>query len=129
MLMPCSAGEAPSHQSYLNTSAACGLEEGLAVKAFKVDMDRVDEIDMPEDFVTAETAEWNRDCVRLDNGHGAWLRDEALFQRHLAVATFGDPPNVPLPAYVTGAAGEKTVAAMMSLEEVEALVTGRMRVF
>lgn len=99
------------------------------MKAFKVDMGGVEEIDMPEDFITAETADWDWDCVRLDNGHDAWVRDDALFQPSLSTATFGARPNVPLPAYVMGTDGERTVAATMTLDEVGALVSSRKRVF
>lgn len=99
------------------------------MKAFKVDMEGVEEIDMPEDFDIADAAGWDWDCVRLDGGHDAWVRDDALLQPQLSVATFGDCPNVPLPAYVMGVDGERTVTATMSLGQVEALVTGRKRVF
>lgn len=99
------------------------------MKAIKVDMDGVEEIEMPDDFVLSETVGWDWDCVRLDNGHDAWVRDDALFQPTLSVATFGDRPNVPLPAFIMGADGERTVGATMTVDEASALVSSRKRVF
>ena len=99
------------------------------MKAFKVDMDGVTEFEMPDDFDDWAVFGWDWDCVGLENGHDAWVRDDALFQPSLSVATLGARPNVPLPAYVLGADGECTVAATMTLDEVRALVTSRARVF
>lgn len=75
---------------------------------------------MLDDFVRASDFGW--DCVRLGNGHDAWVRDDAL-QPGLALATFGGRANVPLPAYVLGADGERTVAATISLDDLSAQVS------
>ncbi|MDH7971290.1 hypothetical protein QH494_03780 [Sphingomonas sp. AR_OL41] len=95
------------------------------MKAFRVDRFGITEVDMPDDF--DDTAvfgwDWDWDCVRLGNGHDAWVRDDALFQPGLALATFGEHANVPLPAYVLGADGERTVAATISLDDLSAQVS------
>lgn len=96
------------------------------MKAFKVDMDGVTEVDMPDDFVIASDFDW--DIVRLGKDHGAWVRDDALSQPALAVATVCDTPNVPLPAYVLGIVGGRRVNATMSLDELDAQVSQRRRV-
>lgn len=93
------------------------------MKAFKVDRFGITEVDMPDDFVRSAVFGWDWDCVRLENGHDAWVRDDALFQPGLALATFGERANVPLPAYVLGVDGERTVAATISLDDLSAQVS------
>lgn len=98
------------------------------MKAFKVDMDGVEEVDMPEGFVCSTAFDWDWDCVRLGDGHVAWVRDDALFQPDVSVATIGEGRDVPLPAYVLGVHGERTVAATMSLDSLSGRISRRRRI-
>lgn len=85
------------------------------MRALRIDMHGVAEVDIPEDFVSMTDFDW--DCVQIGSGHEAWVRDDALFQPQVLLAHLGERANVPLPAYVLRAEGERTVAATMSLDD------------
>jgi hypothetical protein len=95
------------------------------MKAFRIDMDGVAEVDVPEDFLRTSEQTW--DCFELDAGHYVWVDDEGLFADKLELACVGSNGTAALPAYVLGASGGKTVGATMSLEDARAQVSNLRR--
>lgn len=91
------------------------------MRALRVDVDGIAEVEVPEDFLELSDFDW--DCIGLDNGHDAWVRDDALFRPRVNVARIGARSRVPLPAYVLGVDGERTVGATMALDDLKAEVT------
>lgn len=95
------------------------------MRAFRIDMIGVTEIDVPDDFLEQSDLCW--DCFAVDAAHDVWVDDMGLNGPEPDLARIGSNGAVPLPAYVFGSAGERTVSASMSIEDVEALVSGRRR--
>lgn len=88
-------------------------------------MDGVTEIEIPDDFIEKSGLCW--DCFPLDSAHDVWVDDEGLFAPKPELARIGSNGVVPLPAYVLGSVGDRTVSASMSIEDVEARVSDRRR--
>jgi len=99
------------------------LETEDAMKAFKIDVDGVTEIDVPDDFLDSTAQLWDK--FDLDARHDVWVDDEGLLSDVVELARVGPNPNTPLPAYVLGSNGERVCGADLSLEHVQALVTIR----
>lgn len=91
------------------------------MRALRVNRDMtIDEIDTdPEEWM----ADHDWDAERIDPMHDAWVLDDALFAPGLVVATIGDKPNMPLPAYITGHSGESMAAATITVEQLRLLIT------
>ena len=90
------------------------------MRVIRIRADYVEELDLDKDDFFSSTYSW--DCIELERGHDMWVDDEALFRFDTVVATVNGRPNVPLPAYVFGAEGERTVAATLDLDRVRSLV-------
>lgn len=95
------------------------------MRAIFVDGDGFEEIDVFEDFPKRSRYDW--DCFRLNDDHVVWVLDDGLFRPNVVLATFGDRPNIPLPAYILGLEGERTVGATMSIDDLrsQAKLQGR----
>lgn len=80
----------------------------------------IEELDLdPEDWM--EEHDW--DAERVEAGHDAWVRDDALSAPGLVVANIGDKARIPLPAYITGHSGENIAPATIGIDELRLLVT------
>lgn len=93
------------------------------MRAFKIDVDGVTEVDVAADFLDTSDQIWDK--FDLDPHHDVWVDDEGLLADVVELARVGPNPNTPLPAYVLGWAGERVCGASLSLEEVQAMVTLR----
>ena len=91
------------------------------MRAIRIDVDGVTEIDLADDFI--ETSDIDGDCFRLNDNHDVWGDDEGLFADHPDLAHVGPNRDTPLPAYVLGAVGERTVDATMTVEHARTLVS------
>jgi hypothetical protein len=96
-----------------------GLED-TRVKALKIDLSGVSEINAHEDEILAEDVCWS--CVSLDSEHDLWIDDDGIFRPGVVFATIGRHAHIPLPAYVCGADGERTTDARLSLEDLRTIV-------
>lgn len=95
------------------------------MRAIFVDGDGFEEIDVFEDFPRRSSHDW--DCFDLGEDHVVWVLDDGLFRPGVVLATFGDRPNIPLPAYILGRDGERTVGATISVADLrgQASLQGR----
>ena len=71
-----------------------------------------------EDWMTSDIS-W--DAKEIGVGHDVWVDDEGLFSPISTIATVGGQ-KVPLPAYVLGCNGERTVGATMSIRALQAMI-------
>lgn len=73
-----------------------------------------------------DPAEWRGDddwdAAKVDNAHYAWVKDDALFVPGVVVADIGEAKRMPLPAYVTGFEGERTIDARLSVDELRSIL-------
>ena len=89
------------------------------MKAFKIDLDGVTELDAEEHEILDPNTCW--DCARLDDSHDVWVDDEGLFTC-VATVTIGNRDPLPIPAYVLGIHGERVVGATLDIETVRAMI-------
>lgn len=91
------------------------------MRVLRIDRDlTVTEIDQPmEDWMGDK--DW--DSARIDSAHEAWVEDDGLFQPGVVCVTLGEGKNIPLPAYVAGFAGERSVDATITVDQLRAMIT------
>ena len=90
------------------------------MKAFKIDVDGVTEVDQDLSEILAADVSW--DYAEFDSEHDTWVHDMGLSRTGLRFADIGARRDLPLPAYVLGVQGEHTVAAKHGIETVRSLV-------
>lgn len=90
------------------------------MRAFRIDLDGVAEIDADEKDILVDEVSW--DYASLDPDHDVWVHDEGLVRPGLAFARIGSAGRLPLPAYILGIEGETTVGASLALEDVRRMV-------
>lgn len=78
------------------------------------------EIDLDEEDLMDENIIW--DTTDLNASHDIWFNDEGMSDPGVVYAMIGDK-KVPLPAYVIGIAGEKSVDATIGLDELKELIS------
>lgn len=89
------------------------------MRTLRINADRtIDEIDEDAFEWLGEDVEW--DSVELPDGHDLWVRDDGLFEADCVAMVAGRP--LPLPAFIAGADGERTVAATMTVERARMLL-------
>lgn len=86
------------------------------MKAFRIDVDGVTEVDEELAQILTKDVAW--DCATFDDEHDTWVHDEGLSRKGLRFADIGARCNLPLPAYVLGVDGERSVAAKHDIETV-----------
>lgn len=90
------------------------------MRAFRIDVGGVTEIDA--DLADILTKDHTWDCVGFDDVHDVWVHDEGLARAGIRFANIGGRRNLPLPAYLLGVDGERSVACTLDLEDVKARV-------
>ncbi len=78
------------------------------------------EIDLDEEDLMDDERIW--DTTDLDSSHDIWFDDEGMSDPGVVYATIGDK-RVPLPAYIIGNEGEKSVDATIGLDELLTLIS------
>lgn len=89
---------------------------------------RILRIDPDLDIVEmeAELSEWMTDDVIWDaamigEGHAGWVSDTGMYDAGGTYAIVSGQ-RLPLPAYIAGVDGERTVSATMTIDELKALI-------
>lgn len=90
------------------------------MKAFRIDIDGVTEIEAEQAEILAAHITW--DCVDLDARHDLWVDDEGLLKPGCVTAALLGRRRFPLPAFVLGVDGERSVGAVLEIDEVRAMV-------
>jgi hypothetical protein len=89
------------------------------MRTIRINADRtVEEIDAEAFDWLDQEVDW--DCVTISPGVDIWTRDDGLETADTVAVIAGH--RLPLPAFVTGADGERTVASTLSLEQVQELI-------
>jgi len=90
------------------------------MRILRIDVDMtVTEIDVEKDDWMTKDIDW--DVVRIDEEHDAWVDDAGLLRadgRYGIVAG----RRIPLPAYVAGVDGERTVGATIEVNALRAMI-------
>lgn len=95
------------------------------MRAFRIDVEGVAEVDLADDFLEASDRDW--DYFQLDAFHDVWVDDMGLYAADLELARVGPNGTVPLPAYVFGSDRGRTVGATLSIDEMMTQVSDRRR--
>lgn len=91
------------------------------MRALRINRDlTIDEIETPMEDWFGEGIMF--DATDIDDKHDVYFDDEGMLKADTVVVRVAGT-RVPLPAFVVGYKGEDTVAAVMSVEELRAMVT------
>jgi len=91
------------------------------MRVLRIDRDlTVTEIDQPSQDWMGDK-DW--DTSQIDATHEIWVEDDALFEPGAVFVAIGNAKNIPLPAYVAGFSGERSVDATMTVELLRAMIT------
>lgn len=88
------------------------------MRAIKVDVDgTVVDYEGPEDFWMVDDIDWAEGPYPGDAQHAVYYDDNALFASKQVRAKLGDI-DYPLPIWIVGVAGDRTVDASLTLEKI-----------
>lgn len=62
------------------------------------------------------------DCISLEDGIDAWVHDDALLSESIDTVSIGTRQDIPLPAYLFGSEGEKTIDCPLGIDTVRGMV-------